>query len=155
MWAENLLDRLHKNLLDTEETLATFIRHKLWEPLGFSSFATAWTARMSDITLAAELRPHVVYQMFAEGATVDEVVNAVKDVGPESAESLRRQREHGVPVGMAVVRQHYRKRPKRHFVTFEVDGGEKAEWESIAKAHNTTVDDVAVSAVRAAFAELR
>lgn len=155
-WAENLWERLHKTFLDMEETLTTIIRSSAWIPLGYNSFTDAWAARMSDITLASEIRPHVVYAMLDEGATVEEIADTVKGVGPEQAENLKRQHDNGVPAKEAsvVVSKHRRRLPQRHFVTIEIDGDTRREWCRIAKEHDTTIEAIALPAVQAAFEAL-
>lgn len=156
MWAEDLWEKLHKTFLDMEQTLTTIIASKAWEPLGYSSFTTAWADKMSDITLASEIRPAVVYAMLEEGATVEEIADTVKGVGPEQAETLKRQKDNGLSAKDAsiLVREHGRSRPQRHFVSIEVDGDTRQEWDRIAKAHDTTIEAIALPAVQAAFEAL-
>lgn len=156
MWAEDLWEKLHKGFLDMEQTLMTIIASEAWKPVGYNTFAEAWTAKMSDITLASEIRPHVVYAMLDEGATVEEIADTIKGVGPEQAENLKRQKNNGVRAKDAstIVRKHRRRLPQRHFVTIEVDADTRRAWGRIAKAHNTTVEDIALPAVQAAFEAL-
>lgn len=156
MYAEDLFERLHKSFLDMEETLATIVRTKAWLHLGYSSFVEAWAAKMAGVTLASEMRPHIVFAMFDEGATVEEITAVVKGVGPEQAEKLKRQKDNGLSAKDAsiLVREHGRSRPQRHFVTIEVDGDTRQEWDRIAKAHDTTIEAIALPAVQAAFEAL-
>ena len=90
--------------LDPRGVIEDIIETRAWEPLGYSSFSEAWPAEMADITLPAELRAHVVYQMLADGTSVDDIACAVKGVGRDRVESLKRQRLSGVPPGDASLR---------------------------------------------------
>ena len=157
-WAENLWERLHKTFLDMEETLTTIIRSEAWKPLGYNSFTEAWAAKMGDITLASEIRPHVVYRMLDEGASVEEIADTVKGVSVETVECLEEQKDNGVPADMATtttVRRHKRKLPgARRFIHIEIDADTHREWQRKAKLHDTTINAVALTAVTAAFEDL-
>lgn len=158
-WADQLWKRLESNLLDAQSTIIAIIDARAWEPLGYESFSKAWIDRiMSTVTISAELRPHVVYQMFSEGLTSDQVADVVKGVTPETAARLKEQQEHGVPADQAstVVRRHRRKLPGEWgFLHLKVSTAELKDWHRIAKKHRRLAKDVAVEAVRAAFDELR
>ena len=99
--AENLWEALRSGFLGTEKTIVEIIKARAWEPLGYETFTDAWVKEVADISIANELLPHVVYQMFAEGLTVDEVAETVKGIGADRAESLDRQRRHGIPAHAA------------------------------------------------------
>ena len=112
--AENLWEALRSGFLGTEKTIVEIIKARAWEPLGYETFTDAWVKEVADTSIANELLPHVVYQMFAEGLTVDEVAETVKGIGADRAESLDRQRRHGIPAhaaSMHEVRRHMRRRP--------------------------------------------
>lgn len=116
---------LRQHFVNFVRVLEYIIEMRAWEPMGYESFSEAWTAQMGDITLAAEFRPHVVYAMLAEGASVEDIANGVKGIGRPRAEALKRQRKHGVPADAAsmstkwhnknvdttLVREHERKKP--------------------------------------------
>ncbi|SPM43591.1 hypothetical protein MNAB215_5817 [Mycobacterium numidiamassiliense] len=57
--------------------------------------------RAGRITLPAELRPRLVYELLDEGMSVDEVADIVKGVGPQTAEALKDQYLDGVPAELA------------------------------------------------------
>lgn len=157
LWAEELFERLHAGFLDIESTLRTIIASEAWIPLGYRTFGDAWAARMSDITLAVELRPHVVYQLLEERVPVDKIAEAVKGVSTETVELLDEQKAHGVPADMATttVRRHTRKLPSgRKFVHLQVDSDTHREWRRKAREHNTTINTVALAAITAAFETL-
>lgn len=158
MWAEDLWEKLHKGFLDMEQTLTTIIASEAWKPLGYSTFAEAWAAKMSDITLASEIRPHVVYAMLDEGATIEEIADTVKGVSVETVERLEEQKDNGVPADMATtttVRRHKRKLPgARKFIHIQIDADTHREWQRKAKLHDTTINAVALTAVTAAFEDL-
>lgn len=156
-WAEHLWERLEANLLDTQNTIIAIIDAKAWEPLGYESFSKAWVDRiMSRITIASELRPHVVYQMFEEGLTTDQVATIVSGVGKETAEFLKRQKDNDVPAGAAeiIVRKHNRRKPEKHWITFEVTGDEMMAWRKLARKQKRSVNDLAAAATRALFEEM-
>lgn len=171
--AEKLWSLLRQHFQNFERTLEEIIAKRAWEPMGYASFAEAWTAQMSDVTLAPEFRPHVVYQMFADGCSDDEVAAGVKGVGPSRAAGWRREREHGVSAGAASrnprpaprapgvdpdktrVRAHDRKKagaPDTIHLTFSPLRLKR--FERIAKRHGLSVTDIASSAVQARFDEL-
>jgi hypothetical protein len=158
-WAEKLWQRLETGLLDTQNTIIAIIDAHAWEPLGYESFSKAWIDRiMSKITIAAELRPHVVYQMFSEGLTAKQVAAAVKGVSPDTAARLKEQQDRGVPADAAAitVRQHRRKHPGNwRFLHLKVDTGTLAEWHRIARAQHRPTAEIALEAVTAAFEQLR
>lgn len=154
--AERLWLNLQSNFLDATKIIIEIIETEAWKP-AYESFTDAWADKMSNISLASELLPHVVYQMFGEGATVEEVADKVKGVGPEKAKSLKRQRQSGVPASEAstVVREHSRRRPTRYWISFEIDLDTNREYHNKAKRHGTTVSDVAMRATAEAFEKMR
>src|SRR5262245_21847115 len=87
--AEKRCARAHSNLLNFQKTIIEIIEAKDWETLGYESFDKYWVDRFSDITLAIEIWPHVVYELLREGGTVESVAEAVKGVGPEQAANLK------------------------------------------------------------------
>lgn len=171
--ALSLWANLRASFLQFQDVLEKIIEEKAWEPLGYESFAEAWTAKMSDITLAAEFRAHVVYQMFADGLDVDAVAEAVKGVGRDRAESLKRQRSNGVPAahaslstprkkwfnkpsdGSTVVSEHLRKPPSaQRALHLDFSPTAIKRFQRIAKKHGLSVDDIARDAVMSKFKEL-
>ncbi|WP_156442347.1 hypothetical protein [Mycobacterium sp. IS-1556] len=82
--------------------IAEVIERRAWEPLGFETFTDAWRAQgLADVTLPVETRPYVVYQMLGERVPTDEIALLVKGVGPQTVESLKRQKSNGVPPSAA------------------------------------------------------
>lgn len=154
IWAEKLWERLVSSLLDAEKTIIAIIDAKAWEPLGYESFGKAWIDRMSTVTVAVEMRPHVVYQMFSEGLSPEEVSNAVKGIGADTAEVLKEQQDAGVPADQATQRR--RRSVPRPRTTIFVHVGEVAlaEYERKAAAAGRKVEDIAREAISAAFGEL-
>lgn len=122
--ALDLWKQLQTHFLNTQRVIEEIIENRAWEPLGYSTFAEAWTAQMVDVTLAVEIRPYVVYQLLAEGATDEQIAASVKGVGVTGAAGYRRQRDNDVPESLAkrqkwynkepdatIVREHQRKKP--------------------------------------------
>lgn len=155
--AAALWDKLRANFLDQELILKEIISERAWEPLGYQTFADAWNAKMSHVTLFAEFRPHVVYQLLAEGSSPEDVAASVRGIGPESAEFLDRQRKSGLAADEAstVVREHNRKLPSPDD-TLHVKVGKTwlTEYRRIAKRLDLNVEQVAKQAIAARFKEL-
>jgi len=156
--AENLWEALRSGFLGTEKTIVEIIKARAWEPLGYETFTDAWVKEVADISIANELLPHVVYQMFAEGLTVDEVAETVKGIGADRAESLDRQRRHGIPAhaaSMYEVRRHMRRRPRPADTIHVVVGpAVLQDCHRIATQVGRSVEDIAKEAIMARFAEL-
>lgn len=159
--ANKLWNDLRGHLVKAEAAIEAIIDAKAWEPLGYASFAEAWADRMAGVRLATEeMRALVVYAMFADGLTDDEVVTATgygSQVTKAGASALRRQRSNGVPPSLAStrVRSHLRRKPTEPArVHLEFTPTEYAAFKAAALRHGTTVEAVAAEAVREAFAEL-
>lgn len=153
--AQQLWADLRKHFANAENVIQEIVATKAWEPLGYKSFAEAWVGEMSNLTLPSEVRPHVVYQMLAEGWEPVDIADAVKGVGPETAELLARQRRNGVPPNHAVVREHYRRRsaPPSH-IRINVGTTMLAEYHRVALTVGRSVEEIALEAVREKFREL-
>lgn len=153
LWAS-----LKQHFVNAEKVVEEIIETRAWEPLGYASFAEAWHAQVGDITLAVEIRPHVVYQMLTEGYDYDAIAEKVKGVGRDRAESLDRQRRNGVPAkdaSMSVVRRHLRKHPTVAG-TIHVQVGPMAlkRYQKLAEKRGMTVEQIAAEAIADRFAEL-
>ena len=155
-WAEKLWDRLASSMLDAQNTIVAIIEAKAWEPLGYESFEKAWVDKMSGFTISVEVQPTVVYQLLSEGLSVDQVAAAVKGVGTEIAETLKRQRDNGVPAELASRRSKRNGGTPRPRTTIFVHVGEVklAEYEALAEARGIKVEDVSRDAIAAAFREM-
>jgi hypothetical protein len=107
---------LRDDFVSAQKRMEEIVTTKAWEPIGFDSFSDAWRTYMSDVTIAAEIRPFVVYQFLADKQSIEDISAAVKDVGKERAESLAQQREDGIPpehASMTIVSRHLRHKPSR------------------------------------------
>ncbi|SBS73899.1 Gp49 [uncultured Mycobacterium sp.] len=156
--ALQLWNDLRQHFINAAAVIEEIIEKRAWIPLGYESFAEAWHSRMGDVTLAVEVRPHVVYQMLTEGYDYDAVAAKVKGVGRDRAESLDRQRRNGVPArdaSMSTVREHLRKKPSGP-AWIHVDVGPIAlkRYQKLAEKHDTTVEQIAAEAIAARFEEL-
>lgn len=152
-YAERLWLNLQSNLLDFHKTLIEIIESEAWKPT-YETFTDAWTARMSNISFAQELLPHIAYQMFNEGRTTNEITEVVQGIGPEVAAILKEQQDSGVPADEAttVVRQHRRKLPGEwKWLRIKVGADEIRGWKRIARRNGTSMQAVALTAIRAAF----
>ena len=146
---------LRQHFENAQRVIEEIIEQRAWEPLGYETFAEAWTATMSDIPVARAIRSHVVYQMFAEGFSVDEVVSSVNGIGHRGAEALKRQRKNGVPPEFALVHEHVRARPSRPSIIRVDVGDHYGEYRQIANRLDIPMDEIAAEAVHQRFAELR
>ena len=154
-WAEKLWGELRTGLLNVEKTIAQIIHDKSWEPLGYNSFTEAWAARLSDITIASELRSHVVYQMFREGSTPEDVAAAMKGVGIDSADAFKREMENGVPAEIATGRKKSKSEPLPYVTVFvPVPRDTHRMWNRVAKRNDTTLAQIALLALEAAIGEM-
>ncbi|AER47603.1 hypothetical protein DS6A_49 [Mycobacterium phage DS6A] len=151
--ADRLWDDLRGHFVAAQDAIKAIIKAEAWKPLGYDTFAEAWTARMGDVTLATEARPHVVYQMLAEGVPADDVALATKGVGPETVRELDRQRKNGVPADHAVVRRHLRRRPSApDTLHVKLTAATLTEYHRVAAAAGVTVEEVAREAIAERFA---
>ncbi|MDG3013585.1 hypothetical protein [Speluncibacter jeojiensis] len=159
--ATTLWNTLRDSLVNAEKTIIEIIEKKAWEPLGYDTFAEAWTDRLDGIRLTTnELRAHVVYQLLSEGADDEQVNNTLgpgSGVGIGTIKNLRRQRANGVPAGRAshLVRQHARRAPSGpRFVRCEFSAEEYAHFREVADAMGRSISEIAADAVRTAFEEM-
>lgn len=151
-WYEQLWQDLRKGMFAMQQTITTIIAEKAWEPLGYDSFTEAWSARLADVTLGSELRAHVVFQMFREGSTPEEVAAAMKGVGRDSADAFKSQMENGVPAELATGRSRTNTEPLP-FVTVFVPVPREAHraWKRVAKRNKVTLAEVALAALNEAI----
>lgn len=156
--AVDLWVSLRHHFVNAAAVIEQIIETRAWEPLGYDSFTEAWNAQMGEITLAVEVRPHVVYQMLTEGYDYDAIAEKVKDVGRDRAESLDRQRRNGVPAKdatMTVVARHLRKRPSvAGVIHIPVGPIALRRYQRIAEKQSTTVEAIAAKAIADRFGEL-
>lgn len=163
--ATKLWEQLRSHFVNAQKVIEEIIETQAWEPMGYASFSEAWTAQMSDITIATEIRPYVVYQMITEGASDEQVAAHVKGVGRDRAAALRRQRGNGVPAAHAslhvraedqsVVREHLRAKPSApDTVHLKLGTVKLRRYQKIAKKRGMSVEDIALQAIEARFSEL-
>lgn len=151
-WYEQLWQDLRTGLLNIEQNIKTIIAEKAWEPLGYESFTEAWSARLADVTIAPELRAHVVFEMFREGSTPDEVAAAMKGVGRDSADAFKSQMENGVPAELATGRTRPNTEPLPFVTVFvPVPRDKSLTWKRIAKRNKVTLAEVALAALEKAI----
>lgn len=147
MWGD-----LRDGFINQERKIAEIIVNRAWEPVGFSTFTAAWEQEMQGVTLAGEVRPHVVYQMIAEGLSDEDICTLVKGVGPSSAESFRQEMENGVPAGVSIVRRHPRNKPQPpSILRLEVGSSNLKSWR---RKHGPNVENIALDAIIQRFGEL-
>lgn len=154
--AGKMWDELRGHLVNAEKCIAKIIDAKAWEPLGYTSFAEAWAARMQGVPLATDvMRAHVVYAMFDAGLDDAEVLDATgigSQVGPRSVAALRRQKAAGVPPELAStrVKAHYRKKPGApRTVHVELTEREYAAFREYAESQELDTASLAAQLIRA------
>lgn len=157
--ANALWDSLHDHLVNAEKVIVQIVEAKAWEPLGYDTFAEAWSDRMEGVRLATEMaRVHVVYALFGEGRTPAQVRDILgSQVGDAALEKLHKQHKAGVPADLAStrVRAHERALPRpAGTIKVRVSPEEYDYYKSLAKALGRDVDDEAEKAVRAHFRRL-
>jgi uncharacterized protein YhaN len=162
--ADALWQQLRQHLTNAEQVMQEIIARQAWIAQGYSTFAEAWQANhMSDITLASELRPHIIYQLLDENEAVVEIAKAVKGVTPQQVSDVSQQRNAGVPVDratvrrqprkpMSVVRQHLRSKPAEPgTIHVEVGVDNMREYRKIAHDYGMSVEAIAAEAISERF----
>lgn len=150
-----LWDKLRDSFLSATDAIKAIIASKAWEPIGYSSFAQAWREEMKGIPLAGEVRVHVVYQLLEESVPLQDIADMVGGVGPVLAESLARQKHHGVPAEAAVVREHVRRKPRpADTIHIKVGATMLHEYRRIAAVAGESVEDISLEGIREKFAGL-
>lgn len=157
--AESLWESLRDAFTSTEKVIVQIIESRAWEPLGFDTFAQAWTARMKGVRLATEgMRAHVAYAMFASGLSNAEAQEAVGfSIGTEAIRRLREQSDLGVPPSLATtrVRSHDRAKPSApETLHVRLTPGELATFRELAEVRGLDLQAEAAKAVRAHFRSL-
>ena len=143
------------------KTLAEILEVEAWKPT-YETFTDAYNDKMHNITFAPELLPHIAYKMFDEGATPEQVADAVKGIGPEKAKRLKEERDSGVPAHSATghpvrVRgngPYQRKLPEDNWVKLNVAPEVLQEWKRIAKQRKRTVESIVMEAATQKFKRL-
>jgi hypothetical protein len=156
--AERLWLNLQSNLLDFNKTLIEIIEVEAWKPV-YETFTDAYEDKLSNISFARELLPHLMYAMFDQGATPKKVADAVKGVTTEVARNVKKQKDAGLPANKATTyirRRTVCKMPEpKGILRMELGVRKLNDWKRKAARNNTTVEAVVLSAADAAFAELQ
>lgn len=152
--AETLWAELREAFVSAEATIKRIIEMKAWEPLGYPTFAAAWTDRMAGLRLATDcMRAHVAYALFDSGLSDGDVVRAT-GIGDRSTAALRHKKDNGVPPDLAStrVRAHDRSLPSEaRILHVELAPGELAAFKDIAESRGRDLQEEAVKALRAHF----
>lgn len=85
------------DIFNAGEKLKQMIEVRSWEADGYGSFLAFWDAKCREIPFTLKDRNAAAYQMFNEGASDEDVATAIDGISADGAESLRRQKEGGVP----------------------------------------------------------
>lgn len=156
--AEALWQKLRQHFVNAQRVIEEIIATQAWLPLGYDSFTTAWKTTMADVTLAVELRPFVVYQMFAEGWSSEDVAEVIKGLGRDRAERLKQQRDNGVPASgasMTIVNRHQRHKPGPGDTIHIFVGSVTLEaYRQTAEREGKTVETISLEAIQQRFSEL-
>lgn len=153
--ATALWDALRQHFTNAADTIRAIIEDRAWEPLGYLSFAEAWGREMKDVSLADEVRAHVVYQLLEDRVPLQDIPDMVGGIGPVMAEGLARQRRNGVPADCAVVREHLRRPPSQpDTLRIKLGATMLYEYRRAARLQNESVEEIAKEAIAARFAEI-
>lgn len=155
--AEALHAEIRDGLVNIEKKIAEFAQRRGHLALGYRSFAEYWSDRMAAICLRQTEALHIVAcVMYDEGASPSEVAEAVNGITIKRAESVREQKNLGVPPEKIRVREHDRNalRAPDHVVHVTLPPGTYRKFKSIAKRIGTTLEAEAEIALRLHFAEL-
>lgn len=107
--AESLWSSLREAFTNLEDAIRAIIDNKAWQPLGYDTFAGAWSERMEGVALANSVKPYVIYAMLDEGLALEDVAGAT-GFGMDQVQRAAEDYHIGVPVeGATVVRQHVRR----------------------------------------------
>lgn len=149
--AEKLWADLAGGFATIERIIPEIIKGRAWEPLGYATFAEAWTDRLKGHRLATDyLRAAVVFQMFKEGLSDEEVIRT-SGVADSRVKTLREQHELGIPAEAAstVVRSHERSLPSPPFVVrIELNHHERVRFQELCGRLGYKLDQVAADALR-------
>jgi hypothetical protein len=156
--ARKLVDEARSGFLTADKAIMEIIRIQAWDALGYRDFTDLFDKEFADVYLAGAARSYVVYEMFNAGRSVEEVANSVPGIGPEIAESLKQQKDIGVPAARAStktkVREHDRLLPEKHYLPEvgpldENTLKELAKWKRSARSLGMTWSDFVLTAIRA------
>lgn len=107
--ADALWDELRDAFANLENAIRLIVDTKAWLPLGYETFASAWSERMKGVALANSVKPYVIYAMLDEGLALEDVAE-VTGFGIDQVGRAAEDYRIGVPVeGATVVRQHIRR----------------------------------------------
>lgn len=156
LWAE-----LRSALTNFDRVLNQIIETRAWEPLGYSTFAEAWTDRMRGVRLGtAAMAAQVVYAMIDSGLNRQEALVALgpsSGVGPATYDTLARQHDVGVLARDATtrVRAHRRNAPSEaRVVHVELTPTEYLHFRAVADSRGLDLGDEAAKAIRSHFRQL-
>jgi hypothetical protein len=160
--ARKLVDEARSGFLTADKAIMEIIRIQAWNALGYRDFTDLFDKEFADVYLAGAARSYVVYEMFNAGRSVEEVADSVPGLGPETAESLKRQKDNGVPADKVVresnakttVREHDRLLPENRFLPEvgplnEDNLKELMKWRRSARSLGMTWSEFVLAAIRA------
>jgi hypothetical protein len=150
--AEKRCTLAHSSLASFQKVIIEIIAARDWETLGYENFAKFWVDRFSDISLALEIRPHVVYELLREGSDIDSIADAVKGIGVGGAATLKQKRDSGVPPELATVTKPKRRRKSTKDVVtvfIQLSPTHRARWEAKAAQRNMELIDFIIEIIDA------
>lgn len=155
--AVELTRLIRDSFVGIEKYLVEFIKGQGWVSMGFVGFNQWWDANLSDITVAQEIRPQVIYQLIDEGLTADQVAAAVKGASTEMVENLKRQKDNGVPPELASTRVRHKPNRDDPYTTMflRVQRADLDDWRRTAAMHDLSTEQIVIAAAKKVFGDLR
>lgn len=141
--SKELSEEIKSGLALTEKKIRKFIDGQGWIGCGYDTFYSWWDKELSGLSLAREIRPHIMYEMFAEGKKDEEVAVAIKGVGGEAIKSQRERFNQGLPPSLVEIRPYVRQEAsetKGCRVEFQSNAEYKRAVE-IANSNGTTLSE--------------
>jgi hypothetical protein len=146
---------LRDDLSSAEQRIRKIISKKLWLPIGYPTFTAAWKAELADSDFGLRTLRHVVYQMFTEGLTVEEVAAEIDGVGIPTAEQLQADQDAGIPPEQASTRVKGHPRLLRpHTLHIYVGAEAMDEYHRDADTVGLSVLGAALEAIEQRFKEI-
>jgi hypothetical protein len=147
---QQLWQDLRDDLTSAREKLDKIIEHQAWKP-EYPTLLAAWQAHLTDVHWAPTALSTAVYHMIDEGASSEEIAEAMRGISVTAVDTLKRKKDMGVPPEAAT---RSNRRPPRDTIFLHVGAGTYAHYEELANAEDSTIMEIALKFVEQGFARL-